>query len=44
MFSGLPCETHKAHLAHVARDPGEIGAYSSYSMELGGDSVGWRVR
>ena len=23
MFSGLPCETHIAHIARIARNPGE---------------------
>ena len=24
MFSGLPCKTHIAHIAHIARNPGRV--------------------
>ena len=24
MFSGLPCESHIAHIAHIARNPGRV--------------------
>ena len=45
MFSGLPCESHIAHIAHIARTRGRVdvewlaldphSTYSTYSKDAG---------
>ena len=40
MFSGLPCETHMAYVAHTAESEGSAGwrpysTYSTYSKDPG---------